>query len=55
MRFEDGSVETVDWDGQETWKTFTFEKPTRAVEAYLDPENKVWLDVNRLNNRRAVM
>ncbi len=53
MRFEDGSVEEVAWDGQEDWKKFTFEKPTPAVEAYLDPENKVWLDANRLNNRRV--
>ena len=53
MRFEDGSVEEMAWDGQEVWKKFTFEKPTPIVEAYLDPENKVWLDTNRLNNRRV--
>ena len=53
VRFEDGSVEEMAWDGQEDWKKFTFEKPTAAVEAYLDPENKVWLDTNRLNNRRV--
>ncbi|MCH8963228.1 MAG: M1 family metallopeptidase, partial [Bacteroidetes bacterium] len=53
VRFEDGSVEEMAWDGQEDWKKFTFEKPTPAVEAYLDPENKVWLDANRLNNRRV--
>ena len=51
--FEDGSVEDVVWDGEAAWETFTFEKPSPLAEAYLDPDNAVWLDVNRLNNRRA--
>ncbi|MFQ5569176.1 MAG: M1 family metallopeptidase [Rhodothermales bacterium] len=53
VRFDDGSEETIAWDGTEPWRKFTFEKPARVVEAYLDPENTVWLDVNRLNNRRV--
>ena len=54
VRFEDGTTETVTWDGTTRSETFTFEKPTPAVEAYLDPDNAVWLDINRLNNRRAL-
>lgn len=50
VRFEDGTTEDVPWDGREEWKRFTFDRP--VVEAYLDPENAVWLDLNRLNNRR---
>lgn len=53
VRFDDGTTEDVEWDGEDVWEEFTFERPARLVEAYLDPENKVWLDVNRLNNRRA--
>ena len=53
VRFADDSIEQLAWDGRAEWETFTFEKPTYVVDAYLDPENKVWLDVNRLNNRRA--
>ena len=54
VRFEDGSTEDLAWDGTALAETFTFDKPTPAVEAYLDPDNAVWLDVNRLNNRRAL-
>ncbi len=54
VRFDDGSTEEVAWDGAAPWEVFTFEKPARAVEAYLDPDNRVWLDVNRLNNRRVL-
>jgi hypothetical protein len=51
VRFADGTEERVSWDGQDEWKRFTFEMPTRAVEAYLDPDNAVWLDIKRLDNR----
>ncbi len=54
VRFEDGSTEERAWEGEAASETFTFDKPTPAVEAYLDPDNAVWLDVNRLNNRRAL-
>lgn len=53
VRFSDGSTELVEWDGQEQWKKFAYEKPARIVEAHLDPGNKVWLDIERLNNRRV--
>ncbi len=52
VRFEDGSVEERTWDGASATETFTFTTATPAVEAYLDPDNAIWLDVNRLNNRR---
>jgi hypothetical protein len=54
VRFEDGSEEIATWDGVDEYKRFTFEKAARAVEAYLDPDNVVWLDVNRLDNRRVL-
>lgn len=53
VRFADGTTEDVTWDGEDQWKAFTFEKPVRLTEAYLDPDNAVWLDINRLNNRRT--
>lgn len=49
VRFADGDTQEVFWNGEEKEKTFTFDRP--VVEAFLDPENAVWLDVNRLNNR----
>ena len=53
VRFEDGSTEDLAWDGADRWKKFTFVRETRIREAFLDPENAVWLDVDRLNNRRV--
>ncbi len=49
VRFEDGETQDIRWDGQEAWRTFAFDRP--VAEAYLDPENAVLLDINRLNNR----
>jgi hypothetical protein len=54
VTFGDGSIEDVEWDGRgERWQKFRFENATRVEDAELDPDNKVWLDVNRLNNRRV--
>ena len=51
VTFEDGTTEDVQWDGQDTEKEFSFERPTTVEEVFIDPEDAVWLDVNRLNNR----
>lgn len=48
--FEDGSEEIRMWDGQKRWERFTFERPTQAVLAEIDPE-AIWLiDSNLANN-----
>ena len=52
VRFEDGYTEDVAWDGRGRWKKLTFVHEAPIREAFLDPENDVWLDVDRLNNRR---
>ncbi len=52
--FENGIVETVEWDGLDTEKTITLERPSAIEEVFLDPENKIWLDINILNNRMRV-
>jgi hypothetical protein len=47
--FEDGSEETRYWKGKERWKKFTFEKPTKAKLAQIDPDN-IWLIDSNLSN-----
>lgn len=54
VRFSDGQTVNTQFDGKETWKQFVFERPARVVEAYLDPDNRVLLDIDRLNNRKTV-
>ena len=53
VRFADDSERMLEWDGEDQWKLFTFEQPSRAIDAFLDPDDKVALDINRLNNRRT--
>lgn len=48
--FEDGGEEIRFWRGQERWKKFTFEKPSKVKYAQVDPDN-IWLiDSNLANN-----
>ena len=48
--FEDGSKEQVAWDGKDRWTRFSWDKPSRAVYAQIDPDRNVLLDVNSFNN-----
>ncbi|MCH8276751.1 MAG: hypothetical protein IIA50_04320, partial [Bacteroidetes bacterium] len=52
VKFDDGTQEIREWDGEEKWIEFEFLKPARMSEAYLDPDNRILIDTNRLNNRR---
>lgn len=54
VTFADGSVETVRWDDQRRWARFTFTKPVKGKSAELDPERKIYLDANKLNDSRTV-
>jgi len=53
MTFEDGSSQRFQWDGEDDWHEFTHESDSRLVEAWLDPDGKLWLETNVLNNRKA--
>ena len=48
--FADGSKEQATWDGKDRWARFSWDKPSRAVYAQLDPDRNVLLDVNSFNN-----
>jgi Ni/Fe-hydrogenase subunit HybB-like protein len=48
--FEDGSKEQVAWDGKDRWTRFSWDKPSRAVYAQIDPDQNDLLDVNSFNN-----
>ena len=48
--FEDGSKEQAAWDGKNRWTRFSWDKPSRAVYAQIDPDRNVQLDVNSFNN-----
>ncbi len=54
VSFADGSIETVRWDDQRRWARFVFTKPVKGTSAELDPERKIYLDANKLNDSRTV-
>jgi hypothetical protein len=55
LTFESGRVERVEWDGIERWKKLTRLTADRLVKAEVDPEHRLWLDVNWTNNSRRTV
>ncbi|MEO7495236.1 MAG: hypothetical protein ABIT83_07615, partial [Massilia sp.] len=54
VKFADGASETVRWDANETWHTFTWLKPAQAVSAELDPARAHHLGVGKLDDSRTL-
>jgi len=52
--FENGEEIRETWDGQERWKRFEYFKPVKLKMARIDPENKIPLDINLMNNSRLL-
>ena len=52
VKFEDGSRLREHWDGKDRWTRFSYDKKTRLISAEVDPDHKVWLDVDFFNNSR---
>jgi hypothetical protein len=44
----------VSWNDDRRWARFSFVKPVKGVSAELDPEQKILLDTNKLNDSRTV-
>jgi hypothetical protein len=43
----------VHWDDASRWKRFTFTKPVEAVSATVDPDQKIHLDADSINDSRT--
>jgi len=54
IKFEDGEEIRETWSGEERWKRFIYYKPVKLKSASIDPDNKVVLDINYLNNSRLL-
>ncbi|MCB0577703.1 MAG: M1 family metallopeptidase [Phaeodactylibacter sp.] len=54
ITFEDGQTITEQWDGKARSREFVYEGRGRAVAAEIDPERRICLDKNFINNSRAV-
>jgi len=54
VRFENGELVTEHWNGRDKILDLVYEKPARVVSAWIDPESKILLDANLLNNSFAI-
>jgi hypothetical protein len=54
FKFEGKPVERQKWDGREPTKIFRFERPEKLEWVDVDPDRKIALDVNWLNNGRRI-
>lgn len=52
VKFDDGSRLRERWDGKDRWTRFSYDKKAKLISAEVDPEHKVWLDVDFFNNSR---
>jgi len=50
VKFEDGSERMEKWDGKQRYRIFEYQSPQPVIAAEVDPQRKIWLDVNFLNN-----
>lgn len=53
VSFDDGGEVTEWWDGKERNVSFTYRREVRIEKAVVDPEGRIPLDMNGINNSRA--
>lgn len=54
MVFENGEKIHERWDGQELWMKYSYIKSTKLVSATVDPDYKIPLDINLINNSKTI-
>ena len=54
FKFEGTPVERVTWDGRDRWKRYRFERPEKLEWVNVDPDRKIVLDANWLNNGKRL-
>lgn len=53
IRFDNGEEVREEWDGRSRTVEFRYERAARAIWAGVDPEAKLIIDINRINNTRT--
>ncbi len=54
VTFKNGEQVIEHWDGRDRWKLYTYERPSQAITAQVDPNRILLLDVNITNNSRTL-
>ncbi|HCT30635.1 MAG TPA: peptidase M1 [Bacteroidales bacterium] len=50
IRFENGDEIRESWDGKARSIDFSYERPEKILWAKVDPDNKILIDINQMNN-----
>lgn len=50
LTYADGSHEDLNWNDDRRWVRFVVTKPSKVVTAELDPQQRIFLDANKLND-----
>jgi hypothetical protein len=54
VSFDNGDKVRERWDGQDRWVRYTYEKKAKVATVEIDPDHKIYLDRNNLNNSYVV-
>ncbi len=54
VHFDNGDEILEKWDGRSRTKEFSYERPEKILWAKVDPEEKIKIDVNLMNNGKTV-
>ncbi|MCX7514700.1 M1 family metallopeptidase [Frateuria sp. STR12] len=54
VTFADGSHQDMRWNDDRRWARFEFTGPSKVVSAELDPQRRIYLDADKLNDSRSV-
>ena len=54
VKFEDGEKILENWDGKDRYIVYEYESEKKVISAEVDPDRKIWLDVNMLNNGKTI-
>ena len=55
VTFEDGHQITTTWSGEERVKILHYETPYKVISAHIDPERKIYLDLDFNNNSKTLI
>jgi len=53
VKFDNGEKVREQWDGQDRWTRFTYQKRAKPESVEVDPDHKIYLDRDDFNNSRT--
>jgi hypothetical protein len=54
VKLDNGEELWEKWDGKDRYIVYEYESENKVISAEVDPERKVWLDINFINNGKTI-